>query len=87
MKEVLNFIIQKTTKKIQSKYASFTVHPEPSEDFSQSDRIHKIVIPNNFRKELKITLNRYGINRSSLFLDLDGLSRYIQWSRSTSTEH
>lgn len=66
------------TKRIIAQTGLFTIHPNPQSNVKYS-RIDKIIIMNNFRKEFKNILHRYGINRASLFPDLDGLSQYISW--------
>lgn len=62
----------------------FTVHGSPSHDLEQhlpeDDKLKKIVIDRNCKKDFAIQLSHYGINRLSLFPDLDGLSAHINWS-------
>ena len=77
-KRVGKFIPRHITARITSQSGIFTIHPNPYEPF-RSDHIDRIIIPNKIRFELKQTLNRYGINRVSLFPGLDGLARHIQW--------
>ncbi len=80
-KRVGKFIPRHITSRITSQSGIFTIHPNPYEPFS-SDNIDRIIIPNDIRYELKRTLNRYGINRVSLFPGLDGLAKHIQWENS-----
>lgn len=80
-KRVGKFIPRHITARITSQSGIFTIHPNPYEPF-RSDNIDRIIIPNKVRFELKQTLNRYGINRVSLFPGLDGLARHIQWEHS-----
>ena len=77
------FIPRHLTPRITAQSGLFTIHPNPYEPF-ESDDIEKLIIPNKIRLDLKRTLDKYGIDRSSLFPDLDGLARHIQWLRSTS---
>jgi hypothetical protein len=44
-------------------------------------RVASIGVPAAARKQLKHTLYRYGIHRASLFPDLDGTARHIEWLR------
>jgi len=69
------------TPRITAQSALFTIHPNPYSPFD-SDKIHKIIIPNKIRLDLKRTLGKYGIDRSSLFPGLDGLAKHIEWLRS-----
>jgi len=77
-KRVGKFIPRHITARITAQSGIFTIHPNPYEPF-KSDNIDRIIIPNEFRFELKETLNRYGINRVSLFPGLDGLAKHLQW--------
>jgi hypothetical protein len=80
-KRVGKFIPRHITARITAQSGIFTIHPNPHEHFN-SKKIDHIIIPNDIRFTLKKTLNRYGINRVSLFPGLDGLARHIQWENS-----
>jgi hypothetical protein len=82
-KKVGKFIPRHITARITAQSGLFTIHPNPYVPFT-SDKIDRIMIPNDIRFTLKKTLNRYGINRVSLFPGLDGLARHIQWENSNS---
>ena len=82
-KKVGKFIPRHITARITAQSGLFTIHPNPYVPFT-SDKIDQIIIPNDIRYTLKKTLNRYGINRVSLFPGLDGLARHIQWVNSNS---
>ena len=78
--EVLRVVPRHITKRITAQSGLFTVHPFPYEPFD-SDRVDKLIISSNFRKELKFILYRYGTTRASLFPGLDGLSSHLEWLR------
>ena len=82
-KKVGKFIPRHITARITAQSGLFTIHPNPYVPFT-SDKIDRIIIQNDVRFTLKKTLNRYGINRVSLFPGLDGLARHIQWENSDS---
>jgi hypothetical protein len=44
--------------------------------------MEKIIIPRHIRSTLKRTLNKYGVDRFSLFPSLDALSAHIEWLQS-----
>ena len=44
--------------------------------------MEKIIIPQSIRLMLKKTLNKYGVDRFSLFRGLDGLAAHIEWLQS-----
>lgn len=75
------FIPKHISPRITNQGGLFTIHPKPYEPFQSAD-MEKIVIPREIRSSLKRTLNKYGIDRFSLFPGLDGLSAHIEWLQS-----
>lgn len=61
----------------------FTVHKDPAIpakiSLGPKELLETVIIDKNYRKELLFELNHYGINRSTLFPDLDGLSAHTNW--------
>jgi type I restriction enzyme M protein len=80
-KQVGKFIPQHLIQRITTQGGLFTIHPDPYQPF-ESDDMEKIIIPKQIRRELKRTLNKYGVNKFSLFPSLDGLAAYIEWLQS-----
>jgi len=80
-KEVGKFIPKHLTQRITTQGGLFTIHPNPYKPF-ESDDMEKIIIPNRIRSGLKETLNKYGVDRFSLFPSLDGLAAHIEWLQS-----
>ncbi len=78
--EAAKFIPDWITRRIVTQLGVFTIHPHPEEIFSP-DGLDKIIIPRELHRSFKRVLDRYGINRATLFSDLDGLARYITWQR------
>lgn len=78
--KVGRFISRHITRRIIAQAGLFTIHPEPQTAFTGSS-IDRLIIKHQYRKALKHTLFRYGIHRGSLFPDLDGLARNIEWMR------
>lgn len=63
----------------------FTIHPQPSlplDDVLESHNcLQKLVIKGkDLQVHFKNTLDIIGINRETLFPDLDGLAKYIHWN-------
>lgn len=48
--------------------------------------MEKILLPNAIRAALKKTLNKYGVDRFSLFPGLDSLAAHIEWLQSRGYE-
>lgn len=59
----------------------FTVHNKPYESWNP-DGLKKILIHHTIRKDIKITLNRFGVNPSSIYPDLEGIAKHVKWLRS-----
>ncbi|MBU6479860.1 MAG: FRG domain-containing protein [Nitrospirae bacterium] len=77
---VARVIPNHVTARISVQSGLFTIHPSPSEPFNASS-VEKFVIPANSRKSIKKALNKVGIDNASLFPDLDGIARHIDWLR------
>lgn len=61
----------------------FTLHNPPTlclaDCVTGAERLETIVIAREYRQTLLSELSYYGVNRLTLFPDLDGLSRHINW--------
>jgi type I restriction enzyme M protein len=80
-RQVGKFIPWHISPRITTQGGLFTIHPKPYEQFESED-MEKLVIPNRLSSTLKRTLNKYGVDRFSLFPSLDGLSSHIEWLQS-----
>lgn len=78
---VSRFIPRHLTRRITAQAGVFTIHPVPLADFRASSKVTALVIPQSFRRQLKNILYGYGIHRGSLFPDLDGVAKHIEWLR------
>ncbi len=62
----------------------FTIHNPPSSPLEELPpgvvKLRRIVIAARYRSALLAELAFYGVTSASLFPDLDGLSRYFNWS-------
>lgn len=66
------------TPRIPAQRSVMTLHPQPTELFRPRG-LHEWTIEPAARRQIKMVLDACGINESSLFPGLDGLSRYIGW--------
>jgi len=71
------FIPDHFSRRIAAQGGLFTCHHLPMEPYQ--DYQQKLIIRGQCREDVRIKLNICGINRSTLFPDLDGLSAYVQW--------
>ena len=82
--KVFRFSPRPIVQRIMRQGAIFTIHFPPScsldECLPPGDRLEKIVIDKAYQKQFSIDLSHYGINKMSMFPDMDGLSRHINWS-------
>jgi len=71
-----------TINRLDNQYSYFTLHKQPNIPFEElplGEKIEKIIIPKDLKKELTIMLNQYGINYLSVYPDLEGLSKHLTW--------
>ncbi len=64
--------------RIPAQRSVLTLHPSPTEAFAPKG-LRQWAIAANACVDIKRVLDACGINESSLFPDLDGLSRYLGW--------
>lgn len=62
----------------------FTLHCPPhlalSDRLRAEDILEKIIIDKSYTKQLSFDLSFYGVNRMTLFPDLDGVAAHINWA-------
>ena len=78
IKSVRIYRPQHITPRIPAQRSVFTIHPDPTKDF-KAGSLAKYIIDKSVCGRIKNILNTCAINESSLFPDIDGLSRYIGW--------
>lgn len=85
IKQPIRYIPRIVTPGLRVQSGVFTVHPEPTKIFCpDAGEFFGIRIPYAERKPLKDSLFRHGIHESTLFPDVDGLARHIQWCQTRS---
>lgn len=75
------------TKRISSQFGWFTIHKSNAENrfvpFEVSkdyrDRLFKIKIESKCFAECKRRLHNFGINSASMYPDIDGLAKHVEW--------
>lgn len=72
-----------SARRITSQGGIFTIHNPPhldlEENLRQDCNLEKIIIDKSYRRELRFELNHYGINDVTIFPDLDGLSKHVNF--------
>lgn len=81
LKNTVRFRPPHVAARIPAQAGLFTVHQQPQAPFKHKS-MAKIIIKNSARRELKQTLNKYGVSRRHLFPGLDGLAVDLRWLES-----
>jgi hypothetical protein len=75
------------TKRISSQFGWFTIHKSAADrkfipfdkNPTYSKRLFKIEIDSKCFKECKTHLHNFGINSASMYPDIDGLAKHVEW--------
>jgi len=78
--DVCLFLPKHVSKRIIAQSGIFTIHPKPTEEFTNNG-ISKVIIKPAIRREIKRRLEQLGIHQGTMFPDLDGIATYIKWLR------
>ena len=79
--EVKRYVPKHWDKRIIAQGGLFTVHNEPYIPWEPTN-LKTILIHKDIRKAVKKTLNRFGVNPSTIYSDIDGIAKHIKWLRS-----
>ncbi|SFO75873.1 FRG domain-containing protein [Chitinophaga sp. YR627] len=72
-----------TTQKLNKRTNNF----EPFNKSSSFSRdMQRLIIPSECFSDLRYQLDKFGVNRFSLFQDLDGIAAYAEWSHTQFTD-
>lgn len=66
-----------TFHKLPSKKITLIPVEESDKVKTKQDKLIKIIIPKDTKENYKIVLDKFGLNRHTLFPDLDGLAKYL----------
>ena len=88
------YVPNTVSSRIRVQNGYFSVHNKSSKDTwvpmqknaSIKSRLRKVEVKSKSFSELRYALDRCGINRSSMFPDLDGLCDYLTWAHSVSAD-
>ena len=76
--EVVAYFPQHLTRRITNQRGLFTWHRFPDRAYQPHEPI-KWVIPSAVCLNIKLALNKSGINEATLFPDVDGIARHVEW--------
>jgi len=77
LKKATAFLPSHGSRRITAQSGAFTIHPDNNPEIDEP-KITKLIIPKDLKPLLLKTLNKYGINNSTIFPDLDGLCSHIK---------
>lgn len=63
----------------------FTIHSCPTEQF-KPEGLHEVVIDKKYKHQLRCLLHRLGVNRATLYPDLDGIATHLKWLEENALE-
>lgn len=73
-------IPNQVTRRITAQSGAFTVQPDPATPLGLPGvNVNKYIIPNCARRRLKRSLYRMGTHHATVFPDIDGVSKHIEW--------
>ena len=75
------------SQRIATQTSVFTIHPTGSDDeitplersYKHRNKLFKMMVPRARFKDIRKELNKYNINESTIFMDLDGICGYLGW--------
>lgn len=71
-----------SSSRIINQLGYFSVHTNPKmslNDKTKDGTLEKLIIKKELKQELMHMLNQYGVNYLTLFPDLEGLSKHLEW--------
>jgi len=77
--KVTRYIPRHVTPRIKAQSGLFSVHPNPKEPLNDPSNIIQLTVPFLERRNIKKSLYRLGIHEATIFPDLDGAARHIEW--------
>jgi len=87
IKGVMRYRPRYISPRIRFQQGLFTVHADPAKPLAigkeNGIKVNQIIIDKNYKSFLIWDLARFGIQKASLFSDLDGIAEYISWMFST----
>lgn len=73
------------TARIIAQGGMFTIHHCPKQVFAP-DGLQEVIIDKDYRQDLRHLLHRLGVNRATLFPDLDGIATHLKWLEKNALE-
>lgn len=78
LQEVSIYRPRRVDMRIAAQHSVFTIHPRPTEPFAH-EQLNRWTVSKEACRTLKVTLDSCGVNYATMFPDLQGLARHIDW--------
>lgn len=78
LKKVQKYRPPYITSRIQNQSGLFTIHNNPEEVFTH-EKMKKVIIPKEVKRDIKRTLFKYGINQRMIYPGLEGIAKDLKW--------
>lgn len=78
LKKVVRYVPRHITPRIKAQSGLFSAHPDPKAEFT-SPSLTQLIIPFCERAKIKKSLYRLGVHEATVYPDLDGAARHIEW--------
>jgi hypothetical protein len=72
------YLPKQLDKRIIAQGGLFTVHNDPYTPW-EPDGMKTVLIKKDIRREIKKLLNRLGVNAGTLYPEIDGIAKYVEW--------
>lgn len=76
--DVVRYVPRHITPRIKAQSGLFSAHPDPKAVLA-SPSLTQLIIPFGERAKIKKSLYRLGVHEGTVFPDLDGAARHIEW--------
>ena len=70
---------QGTSTRLNNQLGYFSLHNPPTKSLDGEKHLTKIKIPSELKPEIIFMLNQFGVNNLSVFPDIEGLTKHLNW--------
>ena len=68
-----------TSTRLNNQLGYFTLHDPPNKPLNNDKNLRTIKIPSDLKQDIIFMLNQFGINNLSVFPDIEGLTKHLNW--------
>lgn len=77
-----------TSLRLNNQFGYFSLHSPANQEITRQNQpsLESIIIPKDIKSELLFALNQYGTNNLSVYPDIEGLTKHLNWFYSNYNE-